>query len=234
MKTGDFASESWERRAHRLIDRIVDVNADIFCLQELEGRECFNYLAHHLAKRGYYGVYSNRNNEEPEGLATFYRYADFSLEKLDDFYFDDQTGRLATLSRVRSHDGIWDINVVNTHLIWGEGQLSEAINVNRFVHRQSGCVVLCGDFNCLKESEEFRALQTGLHDLGQNSPPTFLEEGTPVRYDGILYNQPRKLRPEWCYTVGEISETKTSEPSDHLPLVLEFAQPPPATFSSLN
>lgn len=52
MKEYDAREEPWESRLPRLVDRICSCAPDIMCLQEVQGREHFDALAHNSCGKG--------------------------------------------------------------------------------------------------------------------------------------------------------------------------------------
>jgi endonuclease/exonuclease/phosphatase family metal-dependent hydrolase len=223
MKEGDAAKfESWDSRSNRLVQKICDVAADVICLQEVQGQTHFNDMARLLADRGYYGVYTSRNNGEEEGLATLYRHAEFNLTSESALYFDDGTGRFVTSVKISPKDGSGDIRVLNTHLQWGSEQLDEANKVVKFANSHFDApLVICGDFNCTREEAPYRVFLAQFGDSCFVEKPlaTFLEDKDEVRYDGMLSHG---LFPFKTDVIGDVQQTKRGEPSDHLPLVTTF------------
>ncbi|KNC50185.1 CCR4-Not complex subunit Ccr4 [Thecamonas trahens ATCC 50062] len=86
----------WEFRKSLILNEILNMQADIICLQELQMKEFDNWLQHELLAYGYKGVFKAKSRVRtmhPEkavlvdGCATFYRTATFTLEAEDDVEF---------------------------------------------------------------------------------------------------------------------------------------------------
>ena len=102
---------------------------------------------------------------------------------------------------------------------YGMGQIQELLQL------LDGPSIVCGDFNC-ESSDPIvqRCLQAGLSDafLGVAPNQTFVKQGQGRRIDFVLYSYGLTVsaRPMAALTPGQYLPSET-EPSDHLPLVVE-------------
>ncbi|GKV09307.1 hypothetical protein SLEP1_g20828 [Rubroshorea leprosula] len=71
----------WEYRRQNLLNEIIEYDADIICLQEVQDNHYESFFKPELTKRGYSALYKKKTNEiftaegyVSEGCATFYRH----------------------------------------------------------------------------------------------------------------------------------------------------------------
>ncbi|KAI4307386.1 hypothetical protein L6164_030585 [Bauhinia variegata] len=71
---------AWEYRRQNLLREIIDYDADIICLQEMQSDHFESFLKPELTKKGYLAIYKKRTNEVytanqyvTDGCATFYQ-----------------------------------------------------------------------------------------------------------------------------------------------------------------
>ena len=53
-----------------MLHHLTVLDADVFCLQEVE---TYRYWNEELQKYGYQGIYKSRENGKPDGCAIFYK-----------------------------------------------------------------------------------------------------------------------------------------------------------------
>ncbi|MCW5871856.1 MAG: endonuclease/exonuclease/phosphatase family protein, partial [Candidatus Eremiobacteraeota bacterium] len=102
---------------------------------------------------------------------------------------------------------------------YGMGQVQELLSLLK------GPSIVCGDFNCESSDPIMqRCFQAGLTDafLGVAPNETFVKQGQGRRIDFVLYSYGLDVRalPMPALTPGQFLPGE-SEPSDHLPLVIE-------------
>jgi CCR4-NOT transcription complex subunit 6 len=137
---------SWDYRKDVLKKQILECDADVICLQEVETQLFEDYWLDLMAERGYRGVFhakyrARRMNEKEakkvDGCATFYKASKFSLAEKKSLEYTQIVLNAArykktddVFNRLQSRDNIGlitiltnletqqDILVANTHLHW--------------------------------------------------------------------------------------------------------------------
>lgn len=174
------------RRRRVLLDELCALDADIFCLQEVD---CYSSdLAHGLAKRGYCSAYKERPGRKQDGCAIFFRTArlecvathDFDLNDIAEQYGNnerllrDNVGLCVAL-KVASAERDALFVVATTHLFWDPNDPDVKVlqaqrvaqEVFEFAEQQQQQqqtpipVVLTGDLNSMPDSEPLRLLREG-------------------------------------------------------------------------
>jgi mRNA deadenylase 3'-5' endonuclease subunit Ccr4 len=221
------------RRQEALARRIVGLDADIVCLQEVEPAS-FDALQRALAPHGYAGMLALKQQGKPDGCAVFHR-----LERCPGHqahYFKDrlEDGRISGhLALVVDFDvgGGDRLRVACTHLRWDrpdrpveqhQGMQEAAELLEERVRRDSEALwVVCGDFNAEPEAPLVRAFgAAGLLDAYEGRHQPTCNVNTRAKTIDFLFHsrtlraQPDRL-PELDDRTPMPSET---EPSDHLPI----------------
>ena len=171
-------------RVPALVQYIANLDADLFCLQEVEP-ETFVALRTFLGERGYRGEYARKLAGRPEGLVVFYRRTSFDwissrvIAYADGAAMGHDTGYIAQWVMMRNEDKT--LGLINTHLTWdpptttpgAQRGLRQVQQVLAEYHSQladADAWIISGDFNVTPESEVVAlVLQAGLqyahHDL---------------------------------------------------------------------
>jgi mRNA deadenylase 3'-5' endonuclease subunit Ccr4 len=229
------------RRTKALTRHVVDLGADVLCLQEVEV-EVFLALRKKLGRLGYEGHLELKGRDKPDGCATFYRTEIFSLKKavrLD--YHDNEKGPgqhsgFVALLLALEHEGKL-LGVANTHLRWdrpgtpagrqtGHRQAVELIaTCEGFSPKCDGCVV-CGDFNRRPDSEvvaTFRKSGFESAHAGRAHVRSAVINGRASLLDYLFHSE--ELRAE-SIDPPQASPSKglpsAEQPSDHLALLAKF------------
>jgi mRNA deadenylase 3'-5' endonuclease subunit Ccr4 len=231
----------WKQRKETLANRVVQLEPDCICLQEVEH---FDQIAKCMANRGYYGVFAKRNNSEKEGCATFYNHRKVDLLSSNKCYFNDGTGRMILQVVVKPKNSDKKISLLNTHVIWEsstvERRSKEIKKTEEFAFEQSQngqSVIVCGDLNTTRNDGDFLKgfLEKGFVDTvvqaGNSWKNSFVEKDSNGKkyfttYDYIfskniqLVNADINGDPNDLKSDLEYSTVK--EPSDHLPIIASF------------
>lgn len=175
----------WEYRRQNIVKEILECDADIVCLQEVQHNHFCNYFEPELAKHGYEGVFQEKQRlcylPTVDGCATFYKLKEFDLIEswwinLSDFaqgfprFQKDNIALNLILSFKNSNSSERRLCIVNTHIhanpknsdvkLWQVYYLLN--NLQAFVHDNSDIpLVLCGDFNSLPGSAPHTLLTKG-------------------------------------------------------------------------
>lgn len=227
-------------RVPALVQHIAKLNADLFCLQEVEP-EVFVALRTYLGERGYGAEYARKLAGRPEGLAVVYRRAVFELIDSRNLPYADgvglahDTGYIAQVARLRN--GAKTLGVINTHLTWdAPNTLPEA---QRGLRQMQQCLaelhsraadadgwIVSGDFNVTPDSEIVAlARQAGLQFAHHDFAEVFTcNIGAKARLIDYLFHSSR-LSAE-ASILGRIDDRtilpSAEEPSDHIPIMARF------------
>lgn len=223
----------------RLLDRIVDLEADLLCLQELEPA-----LHDDLRSRldaTHHSAYARRRGR-PDGAGLYARRPLFQWHGHDVLHFQAQRpgdDNLALIVQL-TLDG-QTVHVACTHLAWQPNRTPETAHVGyrqmlelldyRDTSAQQATWVFAGDFNATAQSTVvMAALQRGMDESCRSQRPwdTTTINGRPRKIDYLLHTAGR-LTPHARALPTLSSDTalpSLAEPSDHLPLQVDFAYTP--------
>ena len=167
-----------EVRLPALAAHLITLDADLFCLQEVED-ETFTILDRALAPRGYQGALSKKGDGKPDGCAVFARQSALTWMRATRLEYDDarpaqpRSGHIAQLVVFTWHGRF--LGLVNTHLKWdpasttrehryGYRQLTELLRIHHHLAPECEGWILCGDFNVTAEDDIILTLQrSGWH-----------------------------------------------------------------------
>merc|ERR1711862_237576 len=106
----------WENRKHKVLDEIIKNDADIICLQEVEGRQFEQFFLPKLREKGYDGIQKlktrSKTMSDPgsvDGCAIFYRTSKLRMEDKIDIEYQSLAYNLPTgpgLDRTIRRDNI--------------------------------------------------------------------------------------------------------------------------------
>lgn len=219
------------RRRARLLDRIAALEADVFCLQEVE-RETHDAIAARLGE-GYVNVFGPRHGR-PDGASLFAQKTVATWHGSEVLHYrahasgDDQVAVI-----VRLVIGGRPITIVSTHLQWcseatrpedhiGRAQLQELLD-----RRDDSTWIIGGDFNAISQScvvVDALARGMALGAATQRPWDTCNANGRPRKLDYLLFTLGR-LVPQ-PGTLPKLQRDtpmpSLTEPSDHLPLRIDF------------
>ena len=63
----------WEKRAGRILREVVDCDADVLCLQEVQASHYDTFFTPQLSKLGFEGIFKKRTGDKPDGKNTYYK-----------------------------------------------------------------------------------------------------------------------------------------------------------------
>ncbi|MET7332169.1 endonuclease/exonuclease/phosphatase family protein [Nonomuraea sp. NPDC005650] len=227
------------RRHALLLARIEEFDADLLCLQELEpaiydGLRARLEATHHMA-------YVQRNRR-PDGMAVFARRSLFGWLGHDELHFEAHrpgNDDLALIVRL-TLDG-QPLHVACTHLAWqpestpraehlGYRQMLE-LAAYRDAKAPNATWIFAGDFNAISQSIVLAAaLERGMDESCRSQRPwdTCAINGRPRKLDYLLFSTGR-LEPRPGVLPKLFRDTampSLTEPSDHLPLRVDFSPIP--------
>ncbi len=227
---------AWDSRKEALAARMLTLNADVLCLQEVEA-DAFAFWAERLRAHGYDGVYAQKGAAKPDGCATFFRLAALTFVRDRAFLYGDNSGHLAHLTTFDW--GQIPLRVANTHLQWspsgtpteqhaGFRQMQALMETHLLPLAPEDVWVVCGDFNALPESPVLGLLSAqGLVDASQAAPqPTCVSNGCAKRIDFIFHTPNLASEPGHLPVIDDQTPLPSeTEPSDHLPLTARLGAP---------
>lgn len=223
-------------RYPQLVEKIVDFEADILCLQEVDNT-LYASLSRALEPIGYHGFHQLKTGKR-DGLATFLREDlpqkfTYEIIRFEGLGLNDKPiAHIATITRLIFEKTV--LTVANTHLKWDAPgtPLEKRIGYN---HAQqllktlgslsTGPQIVMGDFNAQPANEILTAFELrGYSDAHDASTSTFnAADGGARKIDymlcteGIIFNPlPTPIITDNTLLPGD------TEPSDHLPLMAEF------------
>uniref|UniRef100_A0A915EBQ3 Endonuclease/exonuclease/phosphatase domain-containing protein n=1 Tax=Ditylenchus dipsaci TaxID=166011 RepID=A0A915EBQ3_9BILA len=170
---------SWSERCKLLEIELNRLQADVFCLQEVEDIHFVQFYQPYFHRRNFLGIYKKRTNSYPDGCAIFYNARALQLVRQEDVSYNlnkpgmdrDNVGQIAVFefSGTKSQ-----ICVTNTHLLFnmrrGDIKLNQLNHLFNRMHeteqwiRKSGAKsrktfvghILAGDFNIEPHSPIYR------------------------------------------------------------------------------
>ena len=227
------------RRRALLLERIAGLDADLLCLQEVEPAIHDDLCARLGAT--HYTAYVQRG-QRPDGVAVFARRSLFGWLGHDELHFqahrpgDDDVALIVRLAL----DG-QPLHIACTHLAWqpestlpaehvGHRQMLELL-AHRDTTAPNATWLFAGDFNATSQSIVLAAAQQrGMSESCRSQRPwdTSAINGRPRKLDYLLFSTGR-LDP--CPAAlpklsRDTALPSLTEPSDHLPLRVDFSQIP--------
>ncbi len=237
----DCIEFSWRTQA--LISKIVSLDADLICLQEVEPA-LFEALRGSLEPLGYRGWLELSGGNGTEGCAIFYRARLMTLKLPSRFDFPEKPGtspcrRLAQIALFDA--GGQSVAVVNTHLQWDTP--TTARSACRSVHQVVSLLeelgtmapalptIICGDFNTEADSQTVRELLERGYQFshaGDAMGPTCRANGKCRMIDFIFHTSGISAFPSLIEPIdSSIPMPGLEHPSDHVPVVATLEFPPP-------
>lgn len=221
-------------REERLIQRVLGLNADIICLQEVEPSR-FKLISSRLSPQ-YLGYYRPKEDNRPDGCALFHR-VEWKFMSEDALFYQEggrrSSGHVAQTVKLKRAD--YRIAVSNTHLKWdrrtpplhiGWIQAGQLIEHRARIEADVDAWVLCGDLNSAPESPVVKLLsEAGLSYAaqGQELQSTCAANGRAAKLDYVFYTGSLDGRlMELPEIDGRTVMPSDQEPSDHLPIVAEL------------
>ncbi|XP_064420984.1 protein angel homolog 1 isoform X2 [Latimeria chalumnae] len=175
---------TWEYRIQNIVQEIQHWEPDVLCLQEVQQNHFQEHLEPTLSMMGYECLYKKRTGNKPDGCATCFKRAKFSLMHASPVEYSrpgmellnrDNVGLVALL---RPHEGAegrpvrTPVCIGNTHLLYnprrGDIKLAQLAmllaEIDRMAasERQDGIhcpVILCGDFNSAPDSPLYKLIR---------------------------------------------------------------------------
>jgi mRNA deadenylase 3'-5' endonuclease subunit Ccr4 len=227
------------RRRSALLAHLVELGADLLCLQEVEPA-VFAAIDQRLGPLSYTGVFSQKGRRKADGCAVFFRDvvferdADVRLEYVDARAGQKSSGHVAQLVSL-GHEGR-RLGIANTHLKWDPpgtprdeqyGYRQVAQLVGECDQRLLGCSgwIICGDLNATPNSDLIAFLQrAGFKSTHAFHAHTSNINGIAKTIDYIFHNAALSVEPLPLPTVSDQTVLpRSEEPSDHVAVLARFA-----------
>ncbi|MCA9716437.1 MAG: endonuclease/exonuclease/phosphatase family protein [Myxococcales bacterium] len=232
-RSPEHALEAGARR-RRLLDRIADLDADILCLQEVEP-DAHAAIAERLGD-AYVALYEGKRGR-PDGASVLVRRARFRVRSSRALHYearergDDQLALIVDCEDLVSGRAL---TIACTHLRWQGREVPEAEHLGRLqllellaLRPADATWIIAGDLNALSQSVVLEAaLMRGfvLSCRAQRPWDTVNIGGRRRKLDYLLI-PPQSLSPRPCSLPRLERDTpmpSRDEPSDHLPLRVEY------------
>jgi mRNA deadenylase 3'-5' endonuclease subunit Ccr4 len=229
----------WDRRKFALAERIARLDADIICLQEVEA-DAYALIERSLAAKGYNGLYAKKGNGKPDGCAIFFRQEGLRFAGRYTIYYRDgrrevpDSGHLALIVSFEREWGV--INVVTTHLRWGQDykppeahigywQIRELMDERFKADQTAHAWIVCGDLNAQADSPVVKELLgNGFVDAyAGREQATCNPNGKAKRIDYIFHTSGLRAEPAKIMEIDDLTPLPSAdEPSDHLAVMATF------------
>lgn len=238
----DTGMNAWENRRDLMVKVIEAAHPDLLGTQELT-EEQGEYLAAHLPGYAWFGQ-GRDGGKKGEHMGVFYRTDRLKVERSGDFWLSDTPDvpgsktwgqpypRMVTWAHFRLRDGGGAFDYFNTHFPYRpEDVRARMLSADEILQRigelPSGArVILAGDFNCAPDTPVHAKLTQGLHDAWMAAAS---RSGPAKTFHNFTGNPDQRI--DWILSRGFKAinvRTITSHegaryPSDHFPVVAEFA-----------
>jgi mRNA deadenylase 3'-5' endonuclease subunit Ccr4 len=226
----------WDRRKFALAERIALLDADIFCLQEVEA-DAYALLERSLGAKGYDGVYAKKGRDKPDGCAMFFRQCGLRFAGAATIYYRDgrqgapDSGHLALIISFECEWGV--IRVATTHLRWGQEnkpleehigyrQIRELIDERFKPDLTAYAWIVCGDLNAQPDNPVVKELiNSGFVDAYAGlDQATCNPNRKAKRIDYIFHTSGLRAEAANLTEIDDLTPLPSAdEPSDHLALM---------------
>jgi mRNA deadenylase 3'-5' endonuclease subunit Ccr4 len=229
------------RRTQALVAKVVSIDADVICMQEVEST-LYKVLCEALEPLGYSGWLELRGGNAAEGCALFHRRRILKLSLASRFDFPELCGsqpchRLAQIAIFDA--GKKPLAVANTHLQWDPP--ATARSACRSQHQVASLLkelgnivpytptVICGDFNAEAKSQTVSALleqRFQFGHAGEAMTPTCRANGRCRMIDFIFHSPGISASPSPIEPIDSGTPMPGVEhPSDHVPVTATLVLP---------
>lgn len=230
---------SW--RIPALLQHITRLQADIICLQEVEG-QVFAALRSRMGASGYGAEYRRKSSGKPDGCAVFYRQDVFDLIDVRVIVYAYEPGKTAdfgNMALVILFESVCGrIGIVNTHLTWDPPDTAPELQrgfrqVRQLLVEQSSIAdaakgwIIAGDFNAVPGSESISLMENAgfqYAHCGIAGVSTCNVNGTAKMIDYLFCSSSLTAEPLSVSLVEDQTVLPSAEqPSDHVPIAARFS-----------
>ena len=217
-------------RVPALARHCAALDADLIGLQEVE-REVYAALDDALSPFGYAGSYAPKGGSKPDGCATFWRRALFTLRRSECVAYADGSDHVALLTLFEQAGRA--IGLANTHLKWappGEthdlDQIRELLGALSSPDWAGADWIICGDFNAKPESPVLAALEAAGYrpsHAGEGQGYTANPNGAAKTIDYLCHRAGLRSSALPLLRIDDRTPLPSAEqPSDHLAVIADF------------
>lgn len=165
----------WNHRKRLLLGELIESQADIICLQEVDD---FRFFQRELQSLGYVGKFKKRTGEQEDGCAIFWKQNNYNeveckyIEFKKDEWLDRDNVAIICLLQPKEEKDSTPICVANTHLLFNPrrgdiklGQLKTLLDEICSIKHSKSPIILCGDLNLTPHSAIYHFLASGSLNL---------------------------------------------------------------------
>jgi CCR4-NOT transcription complex subunit 6 len=223
---------SWDYRQTKIFDIIVEINADIYCLQEVDIID-FDNVSKLLSDRYTYW-FSPKVANRTDGCAILYRKNLFQEVSRTQLQLTHKTNPCVAQFLALKH--IYSKNkctvICNTHLIGKPDAVEDRVIMIQHIVETClrrgnskdivpSSIVLCGDFNCSPKSAAYKFMKDGIVEPGFNEEGYTMTGHQSYRHNVVLRSAQSDLNnmlndncntdsenePAWTFNTGTICKT---------------------------
>jgi mRNA deadenylase 3'-5' endonuclease subunit Ccr4 len=224
-----------------LTQYVSALNADLLCLQELEGDVLAN-LRGTLGALGYDVYYTPKAAHRPDGVAIFYRKEKFAAVRATRLVYADgeagepDSGYVALFALLRTEDR--SIGVINTHLLWdgsvsalelqrGYRQARQLLVTYEEIASLADAWILAGDLNVTPDSALVAMIRQAGFEYSHHSvsaAATCNVNGLARMIDYIFHSSTLSSEPADITPVDDLTILPSADqPSDHVAVAARMA-----------
>lgn len=228
------------RRIPALAEHLATLNADIYCLQEVED-ETFAAIDRQLSPLGYHGELAMKGGGKPDGCATFFRTDAFALREilridyLDGIDGQAHSGHVAQVVFLKQAHRT--LGIANTHLKWDPSgtQDEQQYGYRQIIQLLGECEtcapagtawIICGDLNAAPDSDVVVALRKAGFEFTHHAcrgAYTSNANGKAKTIDYLFHNAALRARPVALPVVEDRTPLPgPGQPSDHVAVIAQF------------
>lgn len=228
-------------RIPALVEHLVQLQADIFCLQEVEDM-MYAAIDQGLSSLGYVGSLAKKGHDKPDGCATFFRTQTFELVRGVRVEYHDAGAGLPTSGHIAQllvlKVGQRFLGVANTHLKWdpphipreqqyGYRQMRQLLRERSLQAPECSGWIICGDLNVTEDSTVVALLRkTGFEfsHAGSSGTATCNPNRRAKMIDFVFYDQALWAEPLTLPVVNNDTPLPgPTQPSDHVAIQARLA-----------
>jgi mRNA deadenylase 3'-5' endonuclease subunit Ccr4 len=229
-----------ERRLPRVVEHVLQLQADIYCLQEVE-EGTFAALERCLSSIGYTGKFAKKSCGKPDGCAILWKTHSFKplrvirIEYCDGDRERPNSGHIGQLMVMRGGDCL--LGIANTHLKWdppekpreqkyGYRQIQQLLNACATCTPACTGWIIAGDFDATPDTEVVAALREAGFEFSHvacRDAHTCNSNHRPKMIDYLFHNRALRASPTRLPIVeAETALPGPGQPSDHVAVIARF------------
>ena len=228
-------------RIPALVEHLVHLQADIFCLQEVED-VTYTAMDQRLSPLGYVGSLARKGHNKPDGCATFFRTHAFEPVRVVRVEYHDAgagrptSGHIAQILVLKA--GQRFLGVANTHLKWdpphaprdqqyGYRQIRQLLRERSLQAPECSGWVICGDLNVTTDSAVVASLREAgfaFSHAGCSRMATCNPNHRAKMIDFVFHDRALRAEPLALPAVDNTTPLPgPAQPSDHVAVLARLA-----------